>query len=104
MDGSPRPTRSSLTQLRHWPPNLLRCATRLFLGQCGRCDPRLRGADMRRREFIALLGSTAIARPLAARAQQPAMPVVGLISGRSADDSTTAAFRKGLSENGYVEG
>ena len=60
---------------------------------------------MRRREFIAGLGSVA-ALPVAARAQQPAMPVVGFIDARSLDTSTRylAAFRAGLGEIGYVEG
>src|SRR5262249_17388261 len=61
---------------------------------------------MRRREFIKFISGTAVAWPLAARAQQPSMPVVGLVTGRSADGSATvaAAFRKGLNEIGYVEG
>jgi putative ABC transport system substrate-binding protein len=58
-----------------------------------------------RRELLAALGSAA-AWPLAARAQQPSMPVVGFISSRSPDESASAvvAFRQGLAEAGYVEG
>ena len=59
---------------------------------------------MRRREFIGFLGSAA-AWPLAARAQQPALPIVGFVSARSAEASVrqAATFRKGLNEIGFVE-
>jgi putative ABC transport system substrate-binding protein len=60
---------------------------------------------MRRREFITLLGGAAVAWPCAARAQQPAMPIVGLVGPRSPGESTRlgAAFRKALNETGYIE-
>jgi hypothetical protein len=59
-----------------------------------------------RRKFLATLGAAASAWPLAARAQQPTLPVVGFVSSRSLDGSArhAAAFTKGLSESGYVEG
>jgi len=61
---------------------------------------------IRRREFMLLLGGATMAWPLVARAQQPVLPVIGFVSGRSNESSVRlgGAFRKALNESGYVEG
>src|SRR5947209_7484982 len=80
---------------------------------CGYDDPqrqRIAGGkrmfDLRRREFITLIGGVAASWPLAARGQQPAIPVIGYLSARSREDTShlIAAFQRGLAENGYIEG
>jgi putative tryptophan/tyrosine transport system substrate-binding protein len=61
---------------------------------------------MRRREFIALLGGAAAAWPVAVCAQEPAMPVIGLLSSASAESyvDVLKAFQQDLQESGYVDG
>jgi putative tryptophan/tyrosine transport system substrate-binding protein len=61
---------------------------------------------MRRRDFIKVITSSAVTWPLAARAQQPAMPIVGLLDQRSPDElaDRLRGFRQGLRDSGFVEG
>ena len=60
---------------------------------------------IRRRDFITLLGGAAATGPLTARAQQPAVPVIGFLGARSVEpDERRRAFRQGLKDNGIVEG
>ena len=59
-----------------------------------------------RRQFISAIGGTAVAWPLAARAQQPAMPMIGYLSskGEAAEAGIIGAIRKGLEERGFIDG
>ena len=59
---------------------------------------------MRRREFLALIGGAAAAWPLVARAQQPAMPMIGFLAAVQQNEELLRGFRQGLKEVGFVEG
>src|SRR5471030_2728305 len=71
-----------------------------------RCRRFSFGGDMRRREFITLLGGVAAAWPLETQAQQPAMPVIGWLetAGSGVNPHLEAAFRQGLNDVGFVDG
>src|SRR5215467_4865110 len=72
-------------------------------------DPQPEGhmaSHIGRRKFLAALGGAVVSWPLATRAQQPAMPLIGFLNTRAPEQDAhlLAAFRQGLTETGYVEG
>src|SRR3984957_12126600 len=75
-----------------------------LINVAGFCVPRRRGDRMRRRQFIALFGGAVATWPLTARAQQPALPVVGFLHSASQYPEEAEAFGQGLKEAGFVDG
>ena len=90
--------------VRFWHLADIGCALRQWF--LSRYDPLALalGPDMRRREFITLLGGAVVTWPVAARAQQQTMPVLGYLGGGSRNKPYVAAFHQGLNEGGFVEG
>jgi ABC-type uncharacterized transport system substrate-binding protein len=86
----------------HGAPNLI-LANRLC---CPGQEQQMQFGQLKRREFVAILGGAMAAWPCAVRAQQSGMPVLGFLSGRSSGEAASAvsAFHQGLGDLGYVEG
>ena len=74
------------------------------LNKGGKCPVLALGEAMRRRDFIRVFGGTVAAWPIAALAQQSAIPVIGIIAEVPLVEPLTAAFRRAMAELGYVEG
>src|SRR4029077_4433586 len=82
------------------------CDSQQILSDVVGCRPFGLGMLMRRRDFVGLAGGAGVGWPLAAQAQQPAMPVVGFLNSRASgeDAHLLTAFREGMGQVGYAEG